>query len=529
MATGASWAPQPGPQTAFVRSGVFEVVYGGARGGGKTDAALGEFAFHAEAVGAAARGLLVRRTRVALEPTITRARQIYRHFGARWEEAKSRFTWPSGAVLYFRYLDRDSDAELYQGHDYTRVYVEELTQFGDPKVVDKLKATLRSAAGVNCGFRATCNPGGPGHNWVKARYIDPGPWEQVEEDGLKRLFIPARLADNPMLAKNDPLYVSRLKQSGSEALVRAWLDGDWNVIEGAFFDKWSQRNIVAPFRIPDLWSRLRSFDWGYAAPFSVGWWAVASDPFDAGGEAPIPRGALVRYREWYGSNGRRNEGLRLDAEAVAAGILERERGEMVRFAVADPSIFRQDGGPSIGERMRRRASGLSPGRQYAGRPGRRDERLGPAAGAHRRDRRRADAVCVRHLPRLHPHGAGAAARRAAARGPGHRRRGPHCRRGALRVPQPPADRAAPGGADQAPGPLGAGMGAGDELEADAELEGVVSAMLASPRHCPYFDRINGQRSVKWRRLRRKPRPRTGLANCARPRARVLTAGSRSPA
>ena len=353
MARGASWTPQPGPQTAFVRSGVFEVVYGGARGGGKTDAALGDFAFHASAFGAAARGLLVRRTRVALEPTITRARQIYRRFGARWEEAKSRFTWPSGAVLYFRYLDRDADAELYQGHDYTRVYVEELTQFGDPKVVDKLKATLRSAAGVPCGFRATCNPGGPGHNWVKARYIDPGPWEQVEEDGLKRLFIPARLADNPMLAKNDPLYVSRLKQSGSEQLVRAWLDGDWNVIEGAFFDKWSARNIVAPFKIPDLWSRLRSFDWGYAAPFSVGWWAVVSDPFDAGGEAPIPRGALVRYREWYGCNGRRNEGLRLDAEAVAAGILERERGELVRFAVADPSIFRQDGGPSIGERMRR--------------------------------------------------------------------------------------------------------------------------------------------------------------------------------
>ena len=353
MATEPSWAPQSGPQTAFVESGVFEVVYGGARGGGKTDAALGDFAFHASAFKAAARGLLVRRTRVALEPTITRAMQIYRPYGARWEEAKSRFTWPNGAVLYFRYLDRDADAELYQGHDYTRVYVEELTQFGNPGVVDKLKATLRSAAGVNCGFRATCNPGGPGHNWVKARYIDPGPWTQVEEDGLKRLFIPARLADNPKLAKNDPMYVSRLKQSGSEQLVRAWLDGDWNVIEGAFFDKWSARNIVRPFPIPALWTRMRSFDWGYAAPFSVGWWAVASDPYDAGGEAPIPRGAMVRYREWYGSNGRRNEGLRLDAEAVAAGILERERGEIIRMAVADPSIFRQDGGPSIGERMRR--------------------------------------------------------------------------------------------------------------------------------------------------------------------------------
>ena len=80
-------------------------------------------------------------------------------------------------MLYFRYLDNDADADLYQGHDYSRVYVEELTQFPSPGAVDKLKATLRSAAGAPCGFRATCNPGGPGHNWVKARYIDPGPKE----------------------------------------------------------------------------------------------------------------------------------------------------------------------------------------------------------------------------------------------------------------------------------------------------------------------------------------------------------------
>lgn len=353
MSHADNWVAQPGPQSAFVNADQFEVIYGGARGGGKTDAALGDFGLHAQTYRAAARGLLVRRSRVALEPTISRARQIYRPLGARWEEAKSRFTFPSGAVLYFRYLDRDADADLYQGHDYTRVYVEELTQFADPRAIDKLKATLRSAAGVICGFRATCNPGGPGHNWVKARYIDPGPWTITDEDGLSRTFIPARLSDNPKLAENDPLYVARLRQSGSEQLVRAWLDGDWNIIEGAFFDKWSQRNIVRPFAIPPLWTRLRSFDWGYAAPFSVGWWAVASDPHEAGGETPIPRGALVRYREWYGATGHRNLGLRLDAETVAKGILERERGETIRLAVADPSIFREDGGPSIGERMRR--------------------------------------------------------------------------------------------------------------------------------------------------------------------------------
>jgi Terminase large subunit, T4likevirus-type, N-terminal len=357
------WRPQGGPQTVFVNSGCFEVVYGGARGGGKTDAALGDFAIHAELFGAAAKGLLVRRTRVALEPTIARAREIFRPAGAVWHEQKSAFIWKGGAVLSFRYLDRDSDADGYQGHDYSRVYVEELTQFASPRPVDKLKAALRSAAGAPCGFRATCNPGGPGHNWVKARYIDAGPpMAPIVEDfvnpfdgsmvTLDRVFIPARLSDNPALLKRDPLYVARLQQSGSAQLVRAWLEGDWNVVEGSFFDKWSGRNVVRPFTLPGFWTRFRSFDWGYAAPFSVGWWAVASDdhPHEAG---VIPRGALVRYREWYGSTGKPGEGLRLDAEQVARGIAERDAGETISYGVADPSIFRMDGGPSIAERMAR--------------------------------------------------------------------------------------------------------------------------------------------------------------------------------
>ncbi len=140
----SSWTPQPGPQTEFVNSDVFEVVYGGARGGGKTDAALGEFAMHAETYKEHAKGLLVRRTRVALEPTIARAKEIFA--GAKWEEQKSRFTWPSGARISFRHLDQDSHADAYQGHDYTRVYIEELTQFASPRLVDKLKATLAERA-----------------------------------------------------------------------------------------------------------------------------------------------------------------------------------------------------------------------------------------------------------------------------------------------------------------------------------------------------------------------------------------------
>lgn len=369
-ALGLVWAAQWGPQQSFVTCPMFEVVYGGARGGGKTDASLGDFALHANDYGRHAKGLFVRRTRVALEPTIARAKQIYQPMGATWREQRSRFEWKSGARLYFRYLDRDADADAFQGHDYTRVYVEELTQFADPRPIEKLKATLRSAHGIPTGFRASCNPGGPGHTWVKERYIDAGPWQTVRETfqspfggaplELARVFIPARLDDNPLLLKADPLYVAKLQQAGSEALVRAWLEGDWSVVEGAYFDTWSTaRNVVRPFEIPEHWTRFRAFDWGSARPFSVGWWAVASEPWRAG-EVILPRGAIVRYREWYGSTGRANEGLKLTAEVVARGLLEREKGEAIAYGVADPSIFREDGGPSIGERMRRAGVAFRP-------------------------------------------------------------------------------------------------------------------------------------------------------------------------
>jgi hypothetical protein len=356
-----AWAPQEGPQHAFVTCPVFEVVYGGARGGGKTDASLGDFAIHAAKYGKDAKGLFVRRNGASLVPTIGRGQQIFTPTGAAWQEGKNRFVFPGGATLTFRHLENLADADLYQGHDYTRVYVEELTQFPTSAPVDKLKGTLRSAAGVPCGFRASCNPGGPGHLWVKERYINPGPMKVIQEDfknpftgetlKLSRVFIPARLTDNTRLLESDPLYVARLQLTGSEALVKAWLEGDWSIVEGAFFDRWSaSRNIVKPFTIPPGWSRTISFDWGFAKPFSVGWWAIATDPTPAG-TIMIPRGAMVRYREWYGSAGKPNEGLRLSAEDVAKGIRQRTGGEEIAHRVGDPSILAQNGGPSIAERM----------------------------------------------------------------------------------------------------------------------------------------------------------------------------------
>lgn len=238
----------------------------------------------------------------------------------------------------------------------TRVYLEELTNWPSSRAPDKMKATLRSAHGVPVGFRATANPGGPGHSWVKGRYIDPAPQGRVplvdEAGRLERMFIPARVTDNTALITYDPDYVERLKLTGSKELVRAWLEGDWAVIEGAFFDNFSSaRHIVRPFEVPKHWVRFRAMDWGSAAPFSVGWYAVASDDHSLGDGRTLPRGGLVKYREWYGASGP-NVGIKLTAEAVAAGIHAREALEKIDYGVLDPAAFAQDGGPSIAERFR---------------------------------------------------------------------------------------------------------------------------------------------------------------------------------
>lgn len=362
------WQPQPGPQTALLACPVFEVFYGGARGGGKTESSIGDWLQHSAQYGENAIGIFFRRKLVQLAEVIARTKQLFTKLGAKYNEQQKTWTMANGARLKFAYLERDSDAEEYQGHSYTRVYVEELTNFPSPGPIDKLRATLRSGAGVPTGMRLTGNPGGAGHNWVKRRYIDPDPAgyrilteeTEIEVDGVKRIvalsrvFIPSKIGDNQLLMRNDPTYILRLKQSGSAALVEAWLKGNWDVIDGAFFDEWDEArhvidsNVGLPLLKPS-WLRFRAFDWGSAKPFSCGWYCVLEETTPLG-DFILPKGALVKYREWYGSTGP-NKGLKMTADLVAQGIVNREKGERIRYGAADPSIYIRDGGPSIGETM----------------------------------------------------------------------------------------------------------------------------------------------------------------------------------
>ena len=360
------WSPQPGPQTALITCPCFEVFFGGARGGGKTDGMLGEFASHAGLYGENAIGLMVRRTRTELVETIERSRQIYGPVGAKFNEQDKMWRFPNGARLRFAYLERDSDADAYQGHSYTRVYVEEAGTFPSERPILKLMATLRSGAGIPVGIRLTGNPGGPGQQWVKARYIDPCPggWKvqkrqfvnpfdgsTVERDWV---FIPSKVTDNTYLGAD---YIAGLQMVGSPQLVKAWLEGDWNVVEGAFFNWDQNKHVIPPFAIPDDWLRFRSMDWGSASPFSIGWWAVCGDDYSVGAldshsGLRLPRGCLVRYREWYGASAP-GQGLKLTNQEIAQGIISREQGEKIAYGVLDPACFAEMGGPSIAEHINR--------------------------------------------------------------------------------------------------------------------------------------------------------------------------------
>ena len=343
----------------FITCPVDDVGFGGARGGGKSDAVIGDFIDHEDRYGSAAIGMAFRRERTQLTELIERARQILPLIGFKWHEQDKYFRGPNGGRLRFAYLESDSDADAYQGHSYTRLYPEEMGTFPNEAPLNKLQATLRSGHGVPCQWKGTCNPGGPGHQWVKARYhLDTHPkgLEIFETEFVnpftkakitkRRVFIPSKVTDNSFLGDD---YVANLFQVGSEKLVRAWLEGDWSVVEGAFFPEFSTiRHVIQPFTIPDDWTRFRALDWGSAKPFSVGWYAVSDGSFPS-----IPRGALVKYREWYGSNGNANEGVKKPAEDVAEGIKDLERLEKVAYGVADPAIFSSDGGPSIAERFLR--------------------------------------------------------------------------------------------------------------------------------------------------------------------------------
>jgi hypothetical protein len=282
----------------------------------------------------------------------------------------------NGSKIYLCHCEHEKHRFKYQGAEIHVLLIDELTHFTE-KIYRFLRQRVRMVGivvperyrgkfpRIVCG----ANPGGVGHQMVKTSFIDgrvPMAIERVHksEGGMLRQYIPARLEDNPSMAEFDPGYEDRLHGLGSEALVRAMRWGDWDVVEGAFFDNYRRdRHVIKPFAIPEHWLRFRAGDWGSAKPFCFGWYAVASEDFIAAPGVVIPRGALVKYREWYGIAHNENgdfipdKGVKMNAGLVGAELAEREAGESIAYGVLDPSAFSEDGGPSIAERILRGAPG----------------------------------------------------------------------------------------------------------------------------------------------------------------------------
>jgi len=347
--------PNDGPQTAFLSANEQEVLYGGAAGGGKSYAMLADPVRYLN--NEHAKMLLVRKSTEELRELVSVSKVLYPKAipGIKFLERDKTWVAPSGATLWMSYLDADDDVTRYQGQAYNWIGFDELTQWASPFAWNYMRSRLRTTkvSGLKLYQRATTNPGGAGHGWVKKAFIDPSKpgkafWAIDPETGeilkwpdnharageplFQRRFIPATLYDNPYLAE-DGMYEANL-MSLPEHQRKQLLEGNWDVAEGAAFSEFNRKlHTIEPFDIPSSWPRFRAADYGYSSYSGILWFAIA------------PSGQLIVYRELYVS--------KVLAEDLADQVLEAEYGEKIRYGVLDSSLWhkRGDTGPSIAERM----------------------------------------------------------------------------------------------------------------------------------------------------------------------------------
>jgi len=349
------FSPNAGPQTEFLAASEREVLYGGAAGGGKSFGLLADPMRYFDNPNFS--GLILRRTNDELRELIWKSQELYlKAFkGAKWGEKKSQWTFPSGAKLWFSYLDRDQDVLRYQGQSFSYIAVDELTQYPSEFCWNYLRSRLRTTdTTLPIHMRATTNPGGIGHGWVKRAFIDPSPantkfvakdiqtgndlvypdgHEKAGEPLFYRRFIPASLKDNPYLMEGGQYEANLL--SLPEMQRRQLLEGDWAVADGAAFSEFRQStHVIEPFDIPGNWRRFRSCDYGYSSYSAVHWFAI--DPNYS---------TLINYRELYLS--------KHTGRDLAKAIIAAEGDDKIDYGVLDSSCWHNRGqlGPSIAEEM----------------------------------------------------------------------------------------------------------------------------------------------------------------------------------
>lgn len=362
------WAPQP-RQALFLARPEQEALYGGAAGGGKSDALLAEALRQVHIPHY--RALILRKTYPQLTDLIDRSGAIYGASfpGAEYVSSGHFWRFPSGAKIYFGSMQYQKDRTNYQGKAYDLIAFDELTHFTWEEYSYMLSRNRPTGPGTRVYMRAATNPGGVGHGWVRQRFVTAAPpmtpvterytvrapGGRLLQLARSRVFVPSTIFDNQKLLENAPEYLASLAAL-PEAEKQALLYGRWDSFEGQVFTEWrddpahyaDQRwtHVIDPFPIPSWWKIWRGYDFGYSKPFSVGWYAADEE------------GRLYRIREYYGCTDAPNTGLRIDPAEQARRIRQIEqtdpllRGRQIT-GVADPAIFDESRGESIAAMMER--------------------------------------------------------------------------------------------------------------------------------------------------------------------------------
>ena len=290
----------------------------------------------------------------------------------KYRAQENEYEFWNGAVLHLCYCDSENDVEKYRGAEIHVLCVDELTHFSEYQYRFLRSRVRRAGLTVPDQYKtrlprieSASNPGSIGHAWVKRTFVSPKAPNEVwrvspTEGGMLRQFIPAKLADNPFLTKDDPTYADRLRGLGTDSLVKAMLDGNWDIMAGQAYEKLRpETHKIDPFDPPEDWMVFGSFDWGSSRPFSYGLWAVSNgEPLEDGRR--YQKGAMLRFKEWYGYTGKPNEGQRLEVLEVAKGILSVENDIKPAYRIADSSMWDVDGGPSIAERFQTHKVAMRP-------------------------------------------------------------------------------------------------------------------------------------------------------------------------
>ena len=348
------------------------VGFGGARGGGKS------WAVRTKAKLLALRYpgiklLIVRRSYPELINNHINILRAELASLAKYHDKDKVLRFDNGSTIHFMYCAKDGDLDRMQGVEYDVIFLDEATQLSEFQM-KTVSACLRGVNDFPKRIYYTCNPGGQGHSYIKRIFLDRR--YEAGEDPADYSFIQSLVTDNRILLESQPDYIKQL-EALPEKLRRAWLEGDWDIFEGQFFEdfrsapdpakcaaagispaeakaqgRWTH---VIPARPPAPgWKLYRSFDWGYSRPFSCAWWAVDFD------------GRLYRILELYGCTGTPNEGVKLAPDEVFRRIRELEdchpwlRGRQID-GVADPAIWDASGGESIAETGEKFRIYFSPG------------------------------------------------------------------------------------------------------------------------------------------------------------------------